>query len=61
MIIEKKNGGRPTKRPVTAELAMLYSMMTAKEIGEKYGVSQYTVKNWIAKARKEEKENGNTK
>ncbi|WP_416388137.1 sigma factor-like helix-turn-helix DNA-binding protein [Fusicatenibacter saccharivorans] len=30
--------------------------MTAKEIAERFGVSVYTVRNWINKARKEESE-----
>ena len=53
MTIARKTGGRPSKRPTNAELAMLYSVMTAKEIAEKFGVSVYTVRNWINKARKE--------
>ena len=32
--------------------------MTAKELGEHYGVSEFTVRNWINKARKEEKDKG---
>ena len=35
---------------------MLYSVMTAKEIAERFGVSVYTVRNWINKARKEKSE-----
>lgn len=56
MIIERKKGGRPSKRPTNDELAMLYSSMTAREVAEHYGVSVYTVRNWISKARKEESE-----
>lgn len=41
MTIARKIGGRPSKRPTNAELAMLYSVMTAKEIAEKFGVSVY--------------------
>lgn len=54
VIIAKKRGGRPSKRPSNEELAMLYQNMTAKQIGEYFGVSEYTVRNWIFKARKEE-------
>ena len=36
MTIARKTGGRPSKRPTNAELAMLYSVMTAKEIAEKF-------------------------
>lgn len=55
MTITRKKGGRPSKRPSNEELAMLYSSMTAKEVGEHYGVSEFTVRNWINKARKEER------
>lgn len=57
MTIARKIGGRPSKRPTNAELAMLYQNMTAKEVAEHYGVSEYTVRNWINKARKEEPAN----
>lgn len=57
MTIAIKKGGRPSKRPSNAELAMLYASMTAREIAEQYGVSVYTVRNWINKARKEENSN----
>lgn len=57
MTIAKKTGGRPSKRPTNTELAMLYQNMTAKEVAEHYGVSEYTVRNWINKARKEESAN----
>lgn len=57
MTIAKKIGGRPSKRPTNTELALLYQNMTAKQIGEHYGVSEYTVRNWINKARKEESAN----
>jgi transposase len=54
MTIPIKEGGRPSKRPSNEELAMLYSSMTAKQVAEHYGVSEFTVRNWINKARKEE-------
>ena len=53
MTIERKIGGRPSKRPTNTELAMLYQNMTAKQVAEHYGVSEHTVRNWINKARKE--------
>ena len=53
MTISKKVGGRPSKRPSNAELAMLYSSMTAKELANHYGVAEATVRTWIQKARKE--------
>ena len=58
IVIARKKAGRPSKRPTNEELAMLYASMTAKEIGEHYGVSEFTVRNWINKARKEEKDKG---
>lgn len=58
MTIPKKEGGRPSKRPSNEQLALLYQANTAKAIAEKYGVSEYTVRNWIAKARKEQEKDG---
>lgn len=52
MTIPTKKGGRPSKRPDLQMLAMLYEQMTAKEIAEKYGVKESTVRSWIARARK---------
>lgn len=52
MTIKTKKGGRPSKRPDLQMLAMLYKQMTAKEIAEKYGVKESTVRSWIARARK---------
>lgn len=52
MTIKTKKGGRPSKRPDLQMLAMLYEQMTAKEIAEKYGVKESTVRSWIARARK---------
>ena len=54
-MIEKKRGGRPSKKPDEAQLSMLYSGMTAKELAEHYGVSVSTVQRWIAEYRKESK------
>lgn len=55
MTIAMKKGGRPTNRPDTETLAKLYDNMKAKEIAEKYGVSESTVRAWITRARKEDK------
>lgn len=52
MTIAKKKGGRPSKKPSIEMLNMLYQSMTAKEIAEKYGVTESTVRSWIARARK---------
>lgn len=57
MTIPAKKGGRPSKRPSNEKLALLYQEMTAKEIAKKYKVSEYTVRNWINKARKEGESN----
>lgn len=48
-------GGRPTKYPGVEVLTELYinQNLTASEIGQRYGVSQNTVRNWLIKARKE--------
>lgn len=48
-------GGRPTKYPGIEVLKDLYinQNLTANEIGEQYGVSKNTVRNWLIKARKE--------
>lgn len=54
MLIIPKKKGRPSKRPSDEELAMLYSVMTAKEVAAHYGVSVSTVKAWIASTRKEQ-------
>lgn len=54
----KSEGGRPTKKPSKDILEKLYISegLTAKEIAEKYGVSESTVRGWIYKARKSERE-----
>ncbi len=54
----KSEGGRPTKRPSNDILEKLYISddLTAKEIAEKYGVLESTVRGWIYKARKFERE-----
>lgn len=56
-MIASKKKGRPSKRPSNAELSMLYSGMTAKEIAIHYGVALSTVKTWIRLARKEDATN----
>jgi transposase len=56
-MFENKRGGRPSKRPSEYELDMMYQTMTAKEIGEKIGVSETTVRKWITAYRKEARNN----
>lgn len=48
-------GGRPTRYPGIEVLNELYIIenLTANEIGNRYGVSKETVRNWIKKSRKE--------
>lgn len=55
MIFPKKKGGRPTKKPSDAQLAIMYQTMTATEIGKEFDVSPNTVRNWIRKVRNEQK------
>lgn len=50
--LEKKKGGRPSKRPDAATLAELYRTHTATEIAEKYGVKDSTVRGWAYALRK---------
>lgn len=54
MAIVKKQGGRPTKRPSAEKLQEMYSHMTAREIADECGVSESTVRSWIARLRKSE-------
>ncbi|MEG0771664.1 MAG: hypothetical protein RR436_07195 [Clostridia bacterium] len=53
MNIELKKGGRPSRKPSNAILAEQYAKMTAKELALVYDVSEFTIRNWINKARKE--------
>lgn len=60
--IPKKKGGnpnpkgRPSKRPPLENLAHLYSVFTAQEIADLYGVKLATVRSWIARARRNYKD-----
>ena len=51
----RKQSGRKSKKPTEAELEMLYSQMSAREVAEHYGVAESTVRKWIGKYRKESK------
>lgn len=55
MTIEAKKNGRPSRRPPTEVLAKMYQEHTAREIAIQYGVSVATVKSWIHRARKAER------
>lgn len=59
-MIERKKLGRASKKPTEAELASLYSQMTAKEVALHYGVAESTVRKWLADyRRKGDENNGN--
>lgn len=51
-MIEAKKKGRRSRKPSEQELAMMYSQMTAKEVGERYGVAETTVRRWIREYRR---------
>lgn len=53
MIINRKPR---SKAPDDEQLLSEYVSMTAKEIGEKYGAAESTVRGWIQAARKRVKE-----
>lgn len=52
-MLEYKKKGKPSKKPSAEELSRLYETKTAKEIAFQLGVSESTVKHWIADYRKE--------
>lgn len=56
-----KKHGRISKRPDDKKLLDMYEIMTAREIGEKLGVAESTVRSWIANLRKEYKQNAENK
>lgn len=53
MVIDKKSR---SKAPADEQLLTDYASMTAKEIGDKYGAAESTVRAWIREARKRMKE-----
>ena len=59
--LEKRKGGRPSKKPTANELILLRSGgLTNKQIGEHFGVAESTVLAWLHQYRKElEKEETN--
>lgn len=44
--MEKKKAGRKSKRPPKEQFETLYKEMSAKEVGEHFGVSPATVYQW---------------
>lgn len=49
----KKRGGRISKRPDIDTLSSLYAVKSASEIAAMYGVSEATVRAWIARYRRD--------
>jgi len=56
IIIERKKGGRPSKRPRSEEelleLVELYKTHTATELAERYNVKSSTIRAWVCDLRK---------
>ena len=52
-MLAAKNPGHPTNRPDAQTLSDLYAVKTAREIAAMYGVTEVTVRSWIAKYRRE--------
>ena len=52
-MLEKKHAGRPSNRPDIDTLSDLYSVKTAHEIANLYGVADTTVRRWIARYRED--------
>ena len=55
-ITKKSPGGRSTKNPGEEVLYHLYveQNMTARQIADKYGVAEGTVRGWLYRANKED-------
>lgn len=54
LIPRKEGSGRPTNKPLLKDLKKDYASMSVKEISQKYGVKEATVKTWVYRARKGE-------
>lgn len=52
-MLERKNAGRPSRRPDVDTLSDLYSEKSAREIAETYGVAEATVRKWIYRYRRD--------
>lgn len=52
-MLAKKRGGRISKRPDIDTLSALYAAKSASEIAAMYGVSEATVRAWIARYRRD--------
>lgn len=55
-MLEEKKGGRPSKRPDIKTLSKLYAEKTAHDIAVMYGVADVTVRSWIARYRRDLKQ-----
>lgn len=53
--MERKKGGRPTKRPKSEaeirKLVEMYKTHTATELAEQYGVKPGTIRSWVSHMR----------
>lgn len=54
VIPRKKGSGRPTNKPSLKQLAKDYEKLSVKEVAEKYGVAEATVRTWVFRARRGE-------
>lgn len=52
IIPKKKRRGRSTTKPTVKQLAKDYSTLPTKEVAEKYGVKETTVRTWVYRARR---------
>lgn len=52
IIPKKKRRGRSTSKPTVKQLAKDYASLSTKEVAEKYGVKEATVRTWVYRARR---------
>lgn len=52
-MFEQKHGGKPTSRPDAETLDRLYKEQSARQIAERYGVQEVTVRAWIRRYRRD--------
>lgn len=53
-MFNRKHGGKPTCRPDAQTLDRLYKEQTARQIADRYGVQEVTVRAWIRRYRREQ-------
>ena len=54
IIPRKPVSGRPSNRPTLNQLKKDYQRLSVKEVAEKYGVAESTVRTWVFRARRGE-------